>query len=111
MTDTREMPPIACSLGGGNFKRRAAWIASLNARVLLDSRREGDRLELDYDPSALADVRQMVALEQQCCAFLTFEIVERPAAVTLSITAPEGASEAAGTVFALFEEGGPRTRL
>lgn len=99
---------IACTLDAGNLKERLAWIASLNARSLRSSRRNGLTLTLDYAPSALDDVRTMVAGEQSCCSFLDFDIAEHPDVVRVSIVAPEEAREAAE---ALFEPFASRVRL
>lgn len=94
--------PIACTLGAGNLKDRLDWIAELNARALRSSQRDDLTLVLDYAPYAIDDVRWMVAGEQACCAFLTFDIAERPDLVRLTITAPETAREAAETLFEPF---------
>jgi hypothetical protein len=101
MSDTER--PIACSLEAGDFTRRLAWIAALNARALRGVRRAGLRLELTFAPEARDDVLIMVRGEQACCAFLTFEISETAEAVRVVITAPEGAREAIDDVFAPFE--------
>lgn len=108
MPDTTEATQIACTLDGGDFQQRMAWIADLNTRALLGARRDDLRLELDYTPAALTDVRQMVAQEQACCAFLSFGVIERPDAVTLSITAPEAVREAAEAVLGPFQEKTPQ---
>ena len=108
MTDTDDAVAIACSLSGRDFAERMAWIADLNARALMTSRRGDLRLELDYAREALADVRQMVAQEQSCCAFLRFELSVRTDAVRLAITAPEAAREAAELVFGPFQEKTPQ---
>lgn len=80
-----------------------AWIIDLNTRALGAVRRGDLHLELDYAPSALADVQRLAAQEQQCCSFLTFDVIERSDVVTLAITAPEGAREAAELLFASFQ--------
>lgn len=108
MPDTDEIAPIACTLDPGSLKKRLAWIADLNRRALQESHRDDLRLTLSYDPSAIVDVRRMVAGEQACCAFLDFDIVERPDVVAVSITAPEGAREAAEALFEPFAEQGNR---
>ena len=101
MTDRIE-PPIACTLDAGNLKDRLEWIGRLNARSLRGSQRGDLILVLDYAPNAIGDVREMVAGEQACCAFLTFAIDERPEAVRVTITAPESAREAAEALFEPF---------
>lgn len=104
MSETGEAEPIVCTLEGDGFSERLAWIADLNARALKGARREGLRLELDYTPSAIADVRRMIAQEQACCAFLTFDLVEEREVLRLIITAPTAARDAVETVFGLFQE-------
>jgi hypothetical protein len=44
----------------------------------------------------------MVQLEEACCAFLLFQMYERPDAVTLTIKAPEEAREIADDMFDRF---------
>ena len=108
MSDAIEGEPIVCALDGGSFKDRMVWIADLNARALKGARRHDLRLELQYAPSAIADVRQMIAQEQECCAFLSFELTEGHNALKLVITAPDAAREAAETVFGPFQEKTPQ---
>jgi hypothetical protein len=95
-------PPIACSLGSGDFQARVAWIAALNTRALRSHRRDDLVLHLTYAPDASDDVREMVAKEQACCAFLDFATREDAAGLQLTITAPEEAREAAELVFEPF---------
>jgi hypothetical protein len=94
--------PIACTLDAGNLKERLGWIADLNARSLLGSDRDGLTLTLDYELEAIEDVRKLVAGEQACCAFLSFEIADQPDRVRLTIAAPEEAREAAEALFEPF---------
>lgn len=98
-----EAAPIACTLEAGDFKTRIAWIADLNRRALLGSRREDLRLELTYAPDAQEDVHELVRREQQCCGFLDFELRTDSDAVRLVVTAPETAREAADLVFEPFQ--------
>lgn len=108
MTAMADSPPIVCTLDSGDFRERARWIADLNARALRAVRRRDLCLELDYAPSALADIRQMVAQEQSCCGFLTFDITEQPDSVMLAIAAPEAARDAAEQVFHPFQQKTPQ---
>lgn len=101
MTDGIE-PPIACTLDAGPLRDRLEWIGNLNTRALLASQRGDLSLTLDYTPDAIVDVREMVAREQACCAFLAFAIDERADIVRVTITAPESAREAAEALFEPF---------
>jgi len=101
-TDLSERAPVACSLAGGAFKERLAWIAALNAASLRDHRRDGLRLELSYAPEARDRVRELVRREQECCAFLRFELHEDQDAVRVIVSAPEAARDAAAMPFEPF---------
>jgi hypothetical protein len=93
---------IACSLGAGDFEVRVADIRGLAKRSLRTSRREPLRLHLTYDPEAFDEVRDLVAKESECCAFLSFDLRHDEREVTLSITAPVAATAAADELFAHF---------
>jgi hypothetical protein len=110
MTVTMSEPvPIACTLGPGDFRQRLAWIADLNRDALRDQRRDGLRLELTYAPAALDRVREMVARERDCCAFLTFDLQQEADAIRLVIEAPEDACDALDAVFEPFQAREPAT--
>jgi hypothetical protein len=98
---------IACTLGAGDLRERMAWIATLNSRSLKASHKEGLKLTLHYDPKAIDDVRQMVAGEEECCAFLTFDIAQNAEEILVSIIAPEAAREAAEALFEPFASSVP----
>jgi hypothetical protein len=100
--------PIACTLQGGSYQERLAWIAELARDGLRGVNREDLRLELSYAPGVAGRVREMVDKEQKCCGFLDFELIETGADVRLTITAPERAREVAD---ALFEQFVPSTAL
>ncbi|BCK76257.1 MULTISPECIES: hypothetical protein [Acetobacteraceae] len=102
MTKPNEPAPLACTLENSDLARRLEWIASLNARALRSAHRDGLHLVLDYDPAARDDIARMVEGERTCCAFLAFDIAERMDALTLTITAPEYAREAAETLLEQF---------
>jgi hypothetical protein len=55
-------------------------------------------------------VREMVAKEQSCCAFLAFELSETDTNVRLTITAPERARDAADALFEQFVPAGVSPR-
>jgi hypothetical protein len=97
-----ESPPIACTLGSGDFKDRIGWIRELSARSLRSHRRDGLSLDLTYDRSAATDVHDLVRREQACCGFLRFDVRESVDAVHLAITAPPEAQTAADELFAHF---------
>ena len=102
-----EPSPIACTLAPGAFKARLASIAALNSDALRKHVRRDLVLELNYAPEARERVREMVRNEQQCCAFLGFDLHEDANEIRLTVTAPETAPEAADTLFEPFIANAP----
>lgn len=102
-------PPIACTLSAGAFKERMAAIGELNRDALRAHERIDLTLVLSYAPEAAARVREMVRAEQECCAFLHFEVTESSEAVRLKIRAPGEARVAAETLLEDFVTGAQRT--
>lgn len=99
-TDESRREPIACTLGAGAYRERLASIAELNRSALKSVRREGVLLILTYDRQASGAIRELIRSEQECCAFLQFELSENEKELTLAITAPEPARD---TLDALFD--------
>lgn len=93
---------IACTLSAGDLKQRVVGIRDLARRSLLSSRRESLRLHLIYGPEALEEVRDLIARETECCAFLGFDLRDDGREVALTITAPVAATAAADELFAHF---------
>lgn len=102
MNDPREAAPTACTLGADDLKARLDQIAKLARDHLLDQRRNGSVLHLRYAREAAPELKRIVALERDCCAFLKFELDERAKVVELTITAPTEAGDFAGVVFGHF---------
>ncbi|MBO0865345.1 MAG: hypothetical protein J2P16_09770 [Mycobacterium sp.] len=86
-----ESPPVACTMTATDYEARVAWIEELNATALGDYRRDGSRIQLSYDPSAGAQVHELVRREEKCCPFLDFAIHDGDDAVILVIEAPQDA--------------------
>lgn len=83
--------PIACTLSPAALGGRTAWIGALNRSALRSLVQEPTMLTLTYAASAEPDLRELVRLERECCAFLAFELgQDAPDTVTLRIRAPEG---------------------
>ena len=79
-----------------------AWIAGLNRDALRDHRRLDLVLELRYASEARIRVLEMVRGEQECCAFLRFDVVDSAVDVVVTITAPERARDVADVMFEQF---------
>lgn len=101
-TASDEERPIACTLDASDFKERAASIRDLARRSLRHSSRTPLTLTLTYESKALDEVRDLVAREQTCCAFLSFDLKNNASGVFLTITAPKSAAESADVLFDHF---------
>lgn len=101
MTDSAPPAP-ACSLEARAFQERLAWIAALNQKFMQRVQRLGNNLTLTYDAAALPQVEEMVRRENDCCAFLQFEVTNAGEEVELSITVPAHATENADALLAPF---------
>ena len=94
--------PITCTLRPGDLRERLGRIHALTAEALLDYDRNGLVLALRYPLSAVGRVRAMVISEQDCCAFLHFDVRQQPDVVQVTVTAPEHARDAADELFEHF---------
>ncbi|KPH05405.1 hypothetical protein AOG23_28285 [Rhizobium acidisoli] len=101
-TDGKQDAPIACTLDANEFKARTELIRTLMSRHLRQATRTALRLNLTYAPEALAEVRELMRMEQACCAFLTFDLTENATGVFVTITAPQAAAAAVDDLFAHF---------
>ncbi|TCA02564.1 hypothetical protein [Rhizobium leguminosarum] len=101
-TNEKAESPIACALDAGDLKIRTAQIEELALRHLKQVSREPLSIQLTYAIEALPELRDLVAKETECCAFLDFDLKEDRGGVRLKITAPEAARDAADTLFAHF---------
>jgi len=93
-------PPIACTLDGAAMPGRLAeWQAMLDKARSRGTTSDGAlRVEL-ADDIALADLAQLVAAEQRCCAFFAFAITVDPRGIALEVRAPDGARDLAAALF------------
>ena len=102
--------PIVCTLGPGAYADRSRWLAELNRTFLRTYQQSGTTLELIYSPAGLAQVRELVRQETECCAFLGFELSEGTDFVRLRITAPSGTQGRMSVLLAPFLAGAARRR-
>ena len=83
--------PIACTLSASGLAERQEWLRRLGAESLLDGRRTGDGLALQFDATAEGRVREWIRAEQECCAFLSFGLSPANDKLRVSVTGPPGA--------------------
>jgi hypothetical protein len=84
--------PIACTLNPAEMRDRLAAIDALASDALLDQREipGGLRTTFRDAPDVERRVRELVAAESRCCAFLSFAVGREDDTLWLDITgAPE----------------------
>jgi hypothetical protein len=89
-SDSRPTPPIVCTLGGsGQAKRFEEWRAlAREALVVRSVRPDGAVLRYRRASGSEAELRRLVALEADCCAFLNFVIEPSGHELRLTVTGP-----------------------
>ena len=98
----RNDTPIACTLTGGAFRERVAWIRHLNQDGLQSHERTATSLALHYATDVRERVYQLVRQEAECCGFLMFAVDDTPNEIRVTITVPDRAREVADQLFEPF---------
>ena len=81
---------VECTLAEPELRRRGSDLRAGFFAAITAARETDDGFELAF-PSASADmVRDFVAVESQCCRFLTFTIEDRDGHTWLTLSGPEG---------------------
>jgi hypothetical protein len=98
----RDLPVIACTLAAGELpERRARWLA-LTDRALAYRvpTADGVRLVFSAAPGVREELRELAALERDCCAFASFEVTASRSRVTLDVTSSGDGVAAVRELFA-----------
>jgi hypothetical protein len=93
---------LACTLGREDRVQRAARWATLAARALQQASRteRGLRLVFGVGPGVEGELRSLVELERECCAFAEWSV--RPAGGQLTVEVSADTKEAVTAVQALL---------
>ena len=86
--------PIACSLAADEADVRTTRWQALAASALVDSQRTEVGARQIYEPGAATEreLRSLIALEAQCCAFLDFDLTSDARGLVLDVTGPPEAA-------------------
>jgi hypothetical protein len=93
--------PIACSLSPDQMRDRLAIIDALVSDALLEQQQieGGVRTRFRDAPGVARRIRELVAAEASCCAFLSFDVGRDDGALWVDIT---GAPEAGPAIEQFF---------
>jgi hypothetical protein len=85
---------VACVLDGNAYRARVARIQALMDQALIARERveTAVRMRFRRDAGVEAHLKELVALEQECCPFLVFALDTLPREVVLTISGPENAA-------------------
>jgi hypothetical protein len=88
MDHDRGSAPVACTLGVGDMARRAARWEALTSRSLERATRteRGVRLVFAANLGVADELRSLIALERDCCAFANWSVHEHGAELALDVT-------------------------
>jgi hypothetical protein len=91
--ETHPSPPMACSLTGSAMRERFVAWAKLGQRYLRSAESHAAGVTLRYRRAAGVEqeLRELVALEAECCGFLSFELEEREHEWVLGVYGPSEA--------------------
>jgi hypothetical protein len=99
-------PPIVCTLDASARGDREGEFRALFADALKRVERPDPRAaRLVLDAAREADVRDLFAREQRCCAFFEFAIARVDHAVVVDVGVPEDAEQALDSLLALAPPG------
>jgi hypothetical protein len=84
---------VACLLDGKAYRARVARIQALMDQALISRERLKTSLRLRFrlDADIETHLKALVALEQECCPFLVFDLARHPGEMVLTISGPESA--------------------
>jgi hypothetical protein len=101
--------PIMCTLSPDRMVRRLTELEGLFAEGLTGVERAPLRLRLTFDADAdrEAVIRDLLAREQRCCAFLGFSFERAAAGLVVEVTAPQDAGPTLDGMQALAERNAP----
>ena len=94
--------PIACTLSADQYRRRTGDLAALAARSLR-SREEtagGERLLFADTADTERELRDAIAAEATCCAFLRMDLRRTTDGLVLDIAGPQNARPIIAELFA-----------
>jgi hypothetical protein len=94
--------PIACTLTAADYAARTEDIAELTRRSLRSREPipSGTRLTFEGGGDTERQLRDVIAAEARCCAFLRMDLRPSADALILEITGPSGAEPIIAELFA-----------
>jgi len=82
--------PAACTLGPGRGEEQLRRWRALDGGHLLHRSRQPDELVVRYraDEASRRELTELIAVEQECCGFLTWTVIDTDDELTLVVRGP-----------------------
>lgn len=95
------MTTIACTLTPGQFRERTAALADLGARAMVahEAIAGGRRIRFADTADVERELRDAIAAEAACCAFLRMDLRREDGALVLDVTGPPDAQPIVAGLF------------
>ncbi|UUZ48570.1 hypothetical protein LP420_38685 [Massilia sp. B-10] len=91
----QQLAPIACNLSNTDFKGRALWLNELEEARADQPPDRGSAPIFPTNRKRRRTSRKMIRQEQECCAFLHFDLQHAATTLELTVTVTAPAAEAA----------------
>jgi hypothetical protein len=87
--------PIACKLSGDEFAERTARWRTLAEHGLITAEKtdRGAVQRYRWDEPVERELRELIALEAECCSFLDLRVERQADELVLEVTGPPGSEE------------------
>ena len=87
MTDLMNDAPVACTLGASEHATQSARWKALYAGAGIERVQTEDGLRVSFrrDPAVERELRELVAVEVECCRWAAWRIETDPAAIVLDV--------------------------
>lgn len=84
---------VACTLGAGEMREREEEFRTRLLDRITTAQETEDGYAFALPPTSIDAVREFVALESECCGFMTFTVEERDGQIWLTLSGPEGTKD------------------
>lgn len=84
---------VACTLGASELRKRQEEFRTRLLDLVTTARETEDGYTFAFAPTSIDAVRELVALESECCSFLKLTVEDRDGQIWLSLSGPEGTKE------------------
>jgi hypothetical protein len=95
--------PVACTLSAAGLASQAARWERLGARAMTERTETADGLRISFrpEPHAEQELRELVAVENECCAWATWTVRSEAGQLVLDV---RSAGEGVSTLHGMFAD-------